>query len=349
MNKNQLNRILNKLTAAVPYQDGAPGTPDYTFTYQNPTNPPGPGQSFIPDYINTPECTSFRGHNFFTNLYFSFQRLSTQQRYDRNVVVRLFFGDFNKWMEAFCLCMEAERMFPQSSSESTHANYAAEAAKVEAELNAQLDDAIPWWSLLPPPQSGPASPLVPSAFDRKQRVLNWQKRLQIMKKLFKKCQELIRNRLTDPSNKSCEQFDYSSANLTAEELTALSDSIAPGELSPLVDTWEWGFSPENDPVTGGICAEPKVEIIEDYLVEQGLAIGVAGILTAAAIGLFLRRQKAAAVALIAAGTAAVGGTAAGAEGVMNDVDADYTRSVRFGGQQDCRNSNQTGSEMSEGD
>ena len=335
MNRNQLNRILNKLTAAVPYQDGAPGTPDYTFTYQNPTNPPGPGQSFIPDYINTPECTRFRGHNFFTNLYFSFQRLSTQQRYDRNVVVRLFFEDFNKWMEAFCICMEAERRFP-------HADYAAEAAQVEVDLNAQLDDAIPWWSLLPPPQSGPVSPLVPSSLQRKQRVLNWRKRLQIMKKLFKKCQELIKNRLTDPSNKSCEQFDYSSANLTEEELTALSDSIAPGELSPLVDTWEWGFSPENDPVTGGICAEPKVEIIEDYLVEQGLAIGVAGILAATALGLYLRGNRAAAVALIATATAAVGGTATGAESVMNDVETDYNRSVRFGGQQDCRDSNQTG-------
>ena len=340
MNRNQLNRILNKLTAAVPYQDGAPGTPDYTFTYQNPTNPPGPGQSFIPDYINTPECDRFRGHNFFTNLYFSFQRLDTQQRYNRSAVVRLFFGDFNKWMEAFCLCMEAEG--------STHANYAAEAAKVEAELNAQLNNAIPWWSMVPQ-YSAENNPMVPSAFQLKQRALNWQKRLQIMKKLFKKCQEIIKNKLTDPSNKSCDQFDYSSANLTEEELTALSDSIAPGELSPLVDTWEWGFSPENDPVTGGICAEPKVEIIEDYLVEQGLAIGVAGILGATALGLYLRGNRAAAVTLIATATAAVGGTATGAESVMNAVDTDYNRSVRFGGQQDCRDSNQTGNEMSAGD
>ena len=90
------------------------------------------------------------------------------------------------------------------------------------------------------------------------------------------------------------------------------------------------------------CAEPKVAIIEDYLVEQGLAIGVAGILGATALGLYLRGNRAAAVALIATATAAVGGTATGAESVMNDVETDYNRSVRFGGQQDCRDSNQTG-------
>ena len=97
------------------------------------------------------------------------------------------------------------------------------------------------------------------------------------------------------------------------------------------------------------CAQPKVEIIEDYLVEQGLAIGVAGILGATALGLYLRGNRAAAVALIATATAAVGGTATGAESVMNDVETDYNRSVRFGGQQDCRDSNQTGNEMSAGD
>ena len=96
------------------------------------------------------------------------------------------------------------------------------------------------------------------------------------------------------------------------------------------------------------CAEPKVAIIEDYLVEQGLAIGVAGILGATALGLYLRGNRAAAVTLIATATAAVGGTATGAESVMNAVDTDYNRSVRFGGQQDCRNSNQTGA-VEEGD
>ena len=89
------------------------------------------------------------------------------------------------------------------------------------------------------------------------------------------------------------------------------------------------------------CAEPKVEIIEDYLVEQGLAIGVAGILGATALGLYLRGNRAAAVTLIATATAAVGGTATGAESVMNAVDTDYNRSVRFGGQQDCRSENPT--------
>ena len=103
------------------------------------------------------------------------------------------------------------------------------------------------------------------------------------------------------------------------------------------------------PVTISTCAEPKVAIIEDYLVEQGLAIGVAGILAATALGLYLRGNRAAAVALIATATAAVGGTATGAESVMNDVETDYNRSVRFGGQQDCRDSNQTGNEMSAGD
>ena len=76
---------------------------------------------------------------------------------------------------------------------------------------------------------------------------------------------------------------------------------------------------------------------------------MAGILAATALGLYLRGNRAAAVTLIATATAAVGGTATGAESVMNAVDADYNRSVRFGGQQDCRNSNQTGSQMSEGD
>ena len=111
------------------------------------------------------------------------------------------------------------------------------------------------------------------------------------------------------------------------------------ELSNLLDSWKSEIS-DAPPVTP--CAQPKVAIIEDYLVEQGLAIGVAGILGATALGLYLRGNRAAAVALIATATAAVGGTATGAESVMNAVDTDYNRSVRFGGQQDCRDSNQTG-------
>ena len=120
--------------------------------------------------------------------------------------------------------------------------------------------------------------------------------------------------------------------------------------APLLDElYEFILSVATPADTTVACAEPKVAIIEDYLVEQGLAIGVAGILGATALGLYLRGNRAAAVALIATATAAVGGTATGAESVMNDVETDYNRSVRFGGQQDCRDSNQTGNEMSAGD
>ncbi len=94
--------------------------------------------------------------------------------------------------------------------------------------------------------------------------------------------------------------------------------------------------------TTGACAEPNTQIVEDYLVEQGVAGAVAAVLAGTAITLFLRGQKAAAVAVIAAGTAAVGGTAAGAEQVMDRVDTDYTRGVSFGGKRDCREDNQTG-------
>ena len=133
-------------------------------------------------------------------------------------------------------------------------------------------------------------------------------------------------------------------NLDLTVIDNLTDTINefivenPTELIALV---EFLISQEPNVASWNNCAEPKVAIIEDYLVEQGLAIGVAGILGATALGLYLRGNRAAAVTLIATATAAVGGTATGAESVMNAVDTDYNRSVRFGGQQDCRSENPT--------
>ena len=150
-------------------------------------------------------------------------------------------------------------------------------------------------------------------------------------------------------NKSPSDFCRDTDDLRWNPEVDIFSEVIQGGISQLNDSLLLELTPNaiNNSITP--CAQPKVAIIEDYLVEQGLAIGVAGILGATALGLYLRGNRAAAVALIATATAAVGGTATGAESVMNDVETDYNRSVRFGGQQDCRDSNQTGSEMSGGD
>ena len=305
MNRNQLNRILNKLTAAAtPFQGG---------------DLPG-----VETKITISACKQLYGFNPYITSFYAIRELSPEQAADINSVIKILHENFMRFMYLFCKCKAEEGVNTSQNGSVTEAmlNLKLRQMHVKATKNTLVFYQY---------GTGQAWAL---------RRIAALRRLALRKLVFEKCRMLVSS-LSGPDGKICGVFDYSQPT-TQQNVEDIIGMLEPGIVEELIQMSEMSLSPENDPIAGTICAEPKVAIIEDYLVEQGLAIGVAGILAATALGLYLRGNRAAAVALIATATAAVGGTATGAESVMNDVETDYNRSVRFGGQQDCRDSNQTG-------
>ena len=313
MNRGDLNRILNKLTAVVNVE-----------SFEGTTRP---GQVMFTGNGISDLCESLKEFNFFDVIINTvstpgIEPISSGGQ-TSTIFLKIVLENFMLFMHLFCECK-------RHLSGQYHASRAEEESELRIKLDLDLELARPW---------SPSIGLSPSVIENRLNAWNFQK--QLLKKIFLKCEEYVKTLLSNPFLQSCGQFDYGEHIFpTDAELEAFRPFLPPALIDELTNSFE-SLYPANDPIAGRICAEPKVAIVEDYLVEQGLGIGVAGILAATALGLYLRGNRAAAVTLIATATAAVGGTATGAESVMNAVDTDYNRSVRFGGQQDCRDSNQT--------
>ena len=279
MNKNDLKRILNKLTAAA--------NPEESF-------------AIYPESVLDDPCHHLGNLNFFLDTYRSLRLLSRQDRMDGDPAWRVIAHSFMNWMNLFCLCKKNPQGYLSSRP---HTNYAEESAEVIKELDMNFDLARPWWSSigLSPSQS-------------EDRLNFWNFRKKILKRLFNKCRELILNRLSDPDKKSCDEIDYFTDDLTEEEYAQLSDSLDEQEYGLLVmmEGEDLAFlSPANDPVEVTPCVPVPVEQIETAfsnipsIVTMGLvAAGVLGVAFWIRRGNFTKAMAAASAIAVTSGASA---------------------------------------------
>ena len=274
MNKGDLNRILNKLTAATPFLGDNLRSPVNKFS-----------ASF---------CEELQNFNPFRAAGAAIRRLSPEQAADINLVIKILHENFMRFMYIYCKC-KAEQGFDNTPTNVS----GTEAEKVTIKLTIRYD--IEKKDIALNFGFGSAAALL---------RIKALRRLASIKLVLEKCRMLVLLESSiNPDRETCNTFDYSQPT-TQQNVEDIIGMLEPGIVEDLVQRLET-ISPENDPVAVADCVTVPVEQIETAfsnipsIVTMGLvAAGVAGVAFWIRRGNFTKAMAAASAIAVTSGASA---------------------------------------------